>query len=165
MSDPTPPGPVPPVVGRRWPGRSRQQVTGLTERSTVVGGVDVFYRESTELPDAPVMMHLHGFGLSGRYLLPTAELLCRDFRTFVSDLPGFGRSGRGGAPLEVPEMARAAAAFLDDRGIERVTMVGNSMGCPVICEFAHLYPDRLERAVLDFPGSWYLRWGEGVGGR
>ena len=99
------------------------------------------------------MMHLHGFGLSGRYLLPTAERLRDDFHTLVPDLPGFGRSGRALEPLDVPEMAHAAAAFLDDRQVESVTLVGNSMGCPVICEFAYLYPDRLERAILVSPAG------------
>ena len=38
-----------------------------------IDDVDIFYRESPHPPDAPVMMHLHGFGLLGRYLMPTAE--------------------------------------------------------------------------------------------
>jgi pimeloyl-ACP methyl ester carboxylesterase len=71
----------------------------------------------------------------------------------VPDLPGFGRSGKPREPLDVPELAHAAAAFLDDRGIDRVTLVGNSMGCAVICEFAHHYPERLERAVLVAPAG------------
>lgn len=98
------------------------------------------------------MMHLHGFGLSGRYLMPTAERLAGDFHTFVPDLPGFGRSGKAKA-LDVPDLAKAAAGFLEDRGVESVTLVGNSMGCPVICEFAYLYPERLERAVLVAPAG------------
>jgi pimeloyl-ACP methyl ester carboxylesterase len=125
----------------------------LAERWTSNDGVKVFYRESSGPLDAAPMMHLHGFGLSGRYLLPTAELLAGEFRTLVPDLPGFGRSGRPRLPLDVPELAQAAAAFLDDRGIEKVTLVGNSMGCAVICEFAHLYPERLERAVLVAPAG------------
>ena len=127
--------------------------SGLSERWTSNDGVKVFYRESSGPPGAAPMMHLHGFGLSGRYLLPTAELLAGEFRTLVPDLPGFGRSGRPRQPLDVPELAHAAAAFLDDRGIEKVTLVGNSMGCAVICEFAHLYPERLERAVLVAPAG------------
>ena len=99
------------------------------------------------------MMHLHGFGLSGRYLLPTAERLADEFHTLVPDLPGFGRSGSRATRLDVPDLAHAAAAFLDDRGIERATLVGNSMGCPVICEFAHLYPERIERAILVSPAG------------
>jgi pimeloyl-ACP methyl ester carboxylesterase len=114
----------------------------------------VFYRESPDqVLDAPTMMHLHGFGLSGRYLLPTAELLRDEFHTFVPDLPGFGRSGKPPKPLDVPDLAHAAARFLDDRQIEKVTLVGNSMGCPVICEFAYHYPERLERAVLVSPAG------------
>ena len=99
------------------------------------------------------MMHVHGFGLSGRYLLPTAERLGDEFHTLVPDLPGFGRSGKAGVLLDVPDLAHAAARFLDDRGIEKVTLVGNSMGCPVICEFAYHYPERLERAVLVSPAG------------
>ncbi|MCW2803353.1 MAG: alpha/beta hydrolase [Propionibacteriaceae bacterium] len=99
------------------------------------------------------MMHVHGFGLSGRYLLPTADRLGGAFHTFVPDLPGFGRSGRSVDPLDVPDLAHAAARFLDDRQVESVTLVGNSMGCPVICEFAYLYPERLKRAVLVSPAG------------
>ncbi len=130
--------------------------SGLVGRWTEVDGAEVFYRESPNPPDAPVMMHVHGFGLSGRYLLPTAERLGDDFHTLVPDLPGFGRSQKVANALDVPDLAHAAARFLDDRGVEKVTLVGNSMGCPVICEFAYHYPDRLKRAVLVSPaGGWY----------
>lgn len=115
--------------------------------------MDVFYRESPEPPDAPVMMHLHGFGLSGRYLLPTAERLADEFHTLVPDLPGFGRSAKAGSLLDVPDLAHAAARFLDGRGVEKVTLVGNSMGCPVILEFAHHYPERIDRAILVSPAG------------
>lgn len=119
----------------------------------MIDGVDVFYRESVNPPDARVMTHLHGFGLSGRYLLPTAELLADEFHTLVPDLPGFGRSGKSRAGLDIPDLAHAAARFLDDRGIRTSTLVGNSMGCPVILEFAHHHPERIDRAVLVSPAG------------
>ena len=133
--------------------RFSRPASRLAERWTTIDGVDVFYRESPHPPDAPVMMHLHGFGLSGRYLLPTAEALSDQFHTLVPDLPGFGRSGNAIEPLTVTELAHAAAAFLDTQGIQKVTLVGNSMGCPVICEFAYEFPDRLERAILVSPAG------------
>lgn len=131
----------------------RKPQSSLAERWTTVDGIDVFYRESQNPPDAPVMMHVHGFGLSGRYLLPTAERLGDEFHTLVPDLPGFGRSGKAKNALDVPDLAHAAARFLDERGIDKVTLVGNSMGCPVICEFAYHYPERLERAILVSPAG------------
>ena len=140
---------------RRLP---RHPASTLAERWTTVDGVDVFFRESSSPPDAPAMMHVHGFGLSGRYLLPTAERLADEFHTLVPDLPGFGRSGKAPHGLDIPDLAHEAARFLDDRGIEKVTLVGNSMGCPVILEFAHHYPDRIDRAVLVSPaGGAYNR--------
>jgi pimeloyl-ACP methyl ester carboxylesterase len=135
---------------RRLP---RRPASSLAERWTTIDDLDVFYRESPEPPDAPVMMHIHGFGLSGRYLLPTAERLADEFHTLVPDLPGFGRSAKAADLLDVPDLAHAAARFLDERGVESATLVGNSMGCPVILEFAHHYPERLERAILVSPAG------------
>ena len=137
-------------IRRRTP---RRPASALAEHWTTIDGVPVFYRESPAPPAAPAMMHLHGFGLSGRYLLPTAELLRDDFHTLVPDLPGFGRSARAGARLDIPDLAESAVRFLDDRGVERATLVGNSMGCPVIVEFAYRYPDRIDRAVLVSPAG------------
>jgi pimeloyl-ACP methyl ester carboxylesterase len=135
---------------RRLP---RRPASTLAERWTKIDGIDIFFRESAEVPHERAMMHLHGFGLSGRYLLPTAERLQDEFHTLVPDLPGFGRSGKPPHPLDVVGLAHAAARFLDDRGVDKVTLVGNSMGCPVICEFAYHYPDRIDRAVLVSPAG------------
>ena len=132
--------------------RFSRPASRLAERWTSIDGVDVFYRESPSPPDAPVMLHLHGFGLSGRYLLPTAEALADEFHTLVPDLPGFGRSGNAIELMTVTELAHAAAAFSNAEH-SKVTLIGNSMGCPVICEFAYEYPDRLERAILVSPAG------------
>lgn len=132
----------------------RRPASTLAEKWTRVDGVDVFYRESpSPAAGARVMAHVHGFGLSGRYLLPTAERLADEFHTYVPDLPGFGRSGKRKDMLDIPDLSRAAIDFLDDRGVERATLVGNSMGCPVIIETAHTYPDRIERSVLVSPAG------------
>jgi pimeloyl-ACP methyl ester carboxylesterase len=126
----------------------------LAERWTTIDGVRVFFRETPRPePGARVMVHLHGFGLSGRYLLPTAERLSGEFHTLVPDLPGFGRSGNAADPLDVTGLARSAASFLDRLGIERASFVGNSMGCAVICEIAHHFPERIDRAILVAPAG------------
>lgn len=144
------PAPDPPQP-RKLP---RRPASSLTEKWTRIDDVDVFYRESPRPSRDPrVMAHVHGFGLSGRYLLPTAEMLAEEFHTYVPDLPGFGRSGKRRDMLDIPDLARAALDFLDDRGVEKATLVGNSMGCPVIIEFAHRFPERIDRAVLVSPAG------------
>ena len=69
----------------------------LRETWTDLDGRRLLYRTNAESPppaDAPVLIHVHGFAISGRYLMPAAWRLAPDFRTYVPDLPGFGRSER-----------------------------------------------------------------------
>ena len=114
----------------------------------------MYHRQGTIAgDDAPAMVHVHGFGISGTYLEPTAERLTHRFRTFVPDLPGMGRSMRRERPLDIPGLAAALMSYCDEVGVERATFVGNSLGCPIICEVAASYPDRIERAVLVSPAG------------
>ncbi|WP_425953758.1 alpha/beta fold hydrolase [Xylanimonas sp. McL0601] len=103
--------------------------------------------------DAPAMVHVHGFAISGRYLEPTAALLARRYRTFVPDLPGMGRSIRPDPGPDIRGLARALIGYFDVMGIEKATLVGNSLGCPVIIEVATAFPERIERAVLVSPAG------------
>lgn len=120
----------------------------------IVEGEPLFHR--TAGPDTtsngPVV-HVHGFGISGTYLEPTAALGARRYPTYLPDLPGSGRSHRRSEPLDIPGMARVLIAYLDTNDLERATFVGNSLGCVVTVELAAAYPDRVDRAVLVSPAG------------
>jgi pimeloyl-ACP methyl ester carboxylesterase len=119
-------------------------------------GRRLFYRTNADPQppaDAPTLIHIHGFAISGRYLLPTAYRLAPDFRTYVPDLPGFGKSARPPHPYGIPELADALARFMDAAGIERATLLGNSLGCPIIGEFLDRHHDRIERAIFVSPAG------------
>ena len=60
--------------------------------------------------DARVMMHVHGFGLSGRYLLPTAERLAgRVPHATCPTCPASAAAARRRDMLDIPDLAHAAA--------------------------------------------------------
>ena len=67
---------------------------GFRSDWTDVGAVRMHARVSTRRlpPDAPRIVLVHGIGVSGRYLMPTATRLAQIFRVYVPDLPGFGLS-------------------------------------------------------------------------
>lgn len=103
--------------------------------------------------DSPTIIHLHGFAISGTYLLPTSNILAGEFRNLVPDLPGFGRSMHPSKVLSIPELAMALFDFMDEVGVGRATLVGNSMGCITALEAARIDPDRVERIVLVSPAG------------
>src|SRR4051812_16594436 len=109
---------------------------------TTVGGVRMYARRFAESdPKKPAVVLVHGLGVSGRYLLPTAERLARDYPTFVPDLPGFGKSDKAGHILNIPELADALAAWMQKIGLSHTCLVGNSLGCQFIVEVALRYPE------------------------
>jgi pimeloyl-ACP methyl ester carboxylesterase len=120
----------------------------------IVGGLPMYHRsfiggDPTRTP----IVHVHGFGISGTYLEPTAARLASRYPTYVPDLPGMGRSISPERPLDLPGLAGALIAYCDQVGVERATFVGNSLGCPLIIEVASRFPDRIERAVLVSPAG------------
>ncbi len=127
----------------------------FAENWTIVNGLPVFSRIAVDAAPAGAtpLIHVHGFGISGSYLLPTARLLANDYPTYVPDLPGYGRSLKPKKTLSIPELGHAMAAYMDAMGIEKANFIGNSMGCLIIIEFAHAYPDRIGKVILVSPAG------------
>jgi pimeloyl-ACP methyl ester carboxylesterase len=126
---------------------------GWTEERLQVAGRTVFYRRGEGPEDAVPIVHVHGFGISGSYLMPTAERLTGHAVNIVPDLPGYGRSQRRARTLGIPALAESLMAVVDALGFEKVVLVGNSMGCPISLEVAHAAPERVHRIVLVSPAG------------
>ena len=123
----------------------------VTERRRVEGR-SVHIRRSVGGSGVPVV-HIHGFAISGAYLMPTARALAGRRVNVVPDLPGYGRSERRDRVLDIPALAAALLGILDALDIDRAVLVGNSMGCPIGLEVAHEAPERVDRLVLVSPAG------------
>jgi 4,5:9,10-diseco-3-hydroxy-5,9,17-trioxoandrosta-1(10),2-diene-4-oate hydrolase len=76
------------------------------------------------------------------------------FRTIMVDLPGFGGSDKPPVTGNYFTFAAGAmAGLLDELGIGRVHLVGNSLGGGTAARFALRFPDRAGRLVLMAPGG------------
>ena len=105
-----------------------------------------------------VLLHGGGPGASGasnfRRNLP---VFAEHFRTFVVDQPGYGKSDK-------PEVkgnyftfaADALTDLLDELGIQKTHLVGNSLGGGTAVRFALSHPERAGRLVLMGPGGLSL---------
>jgi pimeloyl-ACP methyl ester carboxylesterase len=101
---------------------------------------------------------VHGLGGTKASFLPTVAALADHHRVIAMDLPGFGDSDKPlTAAYDAPYFARAILALLDELGIERAHLIGNSMGGRVAIEFGLLQPDRTKRIALLSPALAWLR--------
>jgi pimeloyl-ACP methyl ester carboxylesterase len=104
------------------------------------------YYESGEGP-ALLFLHGSGPGVTGwrnfRGVLPT---FAAHFRCIILEFPGFGVSDDfGGHPMITAQ--GAVPPFLDALGVDRVDIIGNSMGGGVGINFAIQQPDRIGKLV------------------
>jgi 2-hydroxy-6-oxonona-2,4-dienedioate hydrolase len=120
----------------------------LTSRRLEVLGVRIHARTGGE--GTPVVL-LHGYGVSGTYMLPLARLLAPSFSVFVPDLPGFGRSEQPPTPLGIADLASMLADLLDAAELQCPAFVANSMGCQVVTELAVRRPGGVGPIVLVGP--------------
>lgn len=130
-----------------------RQAERLESIWTLVSGLRMHARMTVRpvRDEAPSIVFVHGLGVSGRYMMPTAIRLAASHRVYVPDLPGFGKSDKPPYVLDIPGLADALAAWLRAIGAPRATIVGNSLGCQTIVDVALRYPELIERAVLVGP--------------
>jgi len=92
---------------------------------------------------------VHGLGSFAhrdwRYAIPA---LARQFRVVAVDLPGFGASESLPQGYSFAALAAVLADTLDGLAIERAHVVGHSLGGALSLQFAHSYPQRVDRLVL-----------------
>jgi pimeloyl-ACP methyl ester carboxylesterase len=102
----------------------------------------------------PAVACIHGYCQSSAYWAPTVgRLAAAGVRALAPDLPGFGASAKAPGPYTMETYADGLAALLDARGIQRIMLVGGSMGGVVAQHFALRHPTRLVRLLLVATGA------------
>jgi pimeloyl-ACP methyl ester carboxylesterase len=111
----------------------------------------------------PPALALHGLGGTKGSFLPTVAALAPRFRVIAADLPGFGDSDKPiGAAYNARFFAVASIDLLDALALNRVHLIGNSLGGRVALEIALTHPDRVGRLALLAPSLAWRRERPGV---
>lgn len=119
-----------------------------------VDGVRLRLRD-TGPRDAPALILLHGFGASLDTWEPWAQALSASFRVVRLDLPGFGLTGPDPTGDYTDTRAiKILTGLMDLLGIDRASLIGNSLGGRIAWNFAALNPDRVTRLVLISPDGF-----------
>jgi pimeloyl-ACP methyl ester carboxylesterase len=120
---------------------------------TIHGHRRAYVMEGPEAGDAPVLLLLHGLGCDHTTWQPVIRTLARRYTVIAPDLLGHGRSDKPRGDYSVGGYANAMRDLLTVLGIDKVTVVGHSLGGGVAMQFAYQFPERTERMVLVAPGG------------
>jgi pimeloyl-ACP methyl ester carboxylesterase len=111
----------------------------------VVHGHERAYRMAGR---GPVVLLIHGIGDDSSTWLDVLVSLAGEFTVIAPDLLGHGGSAKPRADYSVAAYACGMRDLLATLDIERVSVVGHSLGGGVAMQFAYQFPEMCERLVL-----------------
>ena len=125
-------------------------MSSTRERTEILNGHEFWYLDSGE---GPAVLFIHGLLGSSRNWAHLVDTLNTDHRVLAPDLYGHGASAKPMGDYSLGAHAATLRDLLDRLGIDRVTLVGHSLGGGIAMQFCYLFPERVERLVLVASGG------------
>ena len=120
------------------------------ERTVTLHGHAFSYSDSGT---GPALLFIHGILGSQKQWGHLVDRLDEDHRLIVPDLFGHGESAKPVGDYSLGAHAATLRDLLDRLGIERVSLVGHSLGGGIAMVFSYLFPERVDRLVLVSSGG------------
>ena len=134
----------------RHPGLHDAKGNELPHRILDVNGVRTYV---TEGGDGPPVLLIHGYGDTADGWRRVVPGLLKDHRVVALDMPPFGRSDEPPKGKLLDFYGDFFPAFLDQVGLDRMTVIGHSLGGAVSLRLAVENPGRVERLGLVAPAG------------
>lgn len=129
-----------------------RQRAGLSTHDIKVGEFNIRYYEGGPADGETILM-LHGFGGNRDTWLRFARHLTQRYHVIAPDIPGFGETSKPDTSYDVASQAERLHALTKALGIQKLHLVGNSMGGHIAALYAVRQPDEvLSLALLNNAG-------------
>ncbi|MCK7542707.1 alpha/beta fold hydrolase [Marinobacter bryozoorum] len=137
-----------------WLIAEEREKAGLELAEATLGELSVTYLSRGSPSDARALVMVHGFAANKDNWVRMAAHLPEDYYLVIPDLPGHGDSSTAGPEAyTVESQAATLVQLMDELGLDRVDMAGNSMGGGITAYFASRYPDRVDTIALFDPAG------------
>lgn len=103
--------------------------------------------------EGPALLLIHGIGDNSSTWSEIIPHLAENHTVIAPDLLGHGRSDKPRADYSVAAYANGMRDLLSVLGIDKVTVVGHSLGGGVAMQFAYQFPHMVDRLVLVSAGG------------
>jgi len=117
---------------------SAERTVGSVQASD---GVEIRYEVAGS--GEPALVFVHGWSCDRTYWRAQVDHFAASHRVVAIDLGGHGESGTGRDDWTMAAFGRDVQAVVEELDLQRVVLVGHSMGGPVIAEAARLMPARV----------------------
>lgn len=111
-----------------------------------IGQLSIYYQTVGYGKD---LVFLHGWKQNVSNFWPIIDLLKKDFKLWLIDLPGFGRSDMPQKPLSIGDYAKIVADFISENHIKNPILLGHSLGGNVAIKLAGNYPNLISKLILE----------------
>jgi len=112
-------------------------------------GVDIYYEFYGK--KGPTLAFVHGWMCDRTYWQNQIEYFTKSHCVVTLDLGGHGKSSSGRKNWTMTSFGEDIRAILEKLELQKVILIGHSMGAPVIVEAAQLIPERIMALVpVDF---------------
>ena len=91
---------------------------------------------------------IHGLTCNGHWWEKLAERLSPEYKVISYDLPGRGDSSIPTQSYGYKEHSDDIKTIIDKLNLNKVTLIGHSLGANIACYFAYQNPNRIEKIVL-----------------
>lgn len=118
----------------------------MSDSFKTLEGVKLRYRDSGTV--GPAIFFTHGIGSSLETWQQLEQALSQQFRVITWDLPGHGLSDLGKQPYSSEDFAHLAWTLLDSLEVDRVVLVGNSLGAAISIRMQALQTRRVMHTIL-----------------
>ncbi len=118
--------------------------------SVSVEGAEVAYAQQGRVALPPLVL-IHGWAASHKFWKYSLTAFSPRWRVIAPDLPGFGLSEKPSRDYSVEGLAAWLGKFLDALKLDRVTLVGHSMGGTIALIYTLDHPERIEKLAVSNP--------------
>lgn len=126
-------------------------MTALLSRSVTIDDRSLHLIEAGVGGTPLVLLHGTGVDSAGLSFAGSLPALARDRRVLALDWPGYGDSAAGGALVTTKGLADLLTELLNLEGLDRIHLLGFSMGASAALHVALKDPERIGRLVLVSP--------------
>ncbi|MBN2100675.1 alpha/beta hydrolase [Candidatus Dojkabacteria bacterium] len=97
------------------------------------------------------LLMIHGLLNAKEGLEPSADILSKNFRIIVPDLPGYGGSDQFLEGESHEEFADFLSDFIEELSLSHIHILGTSFGGTIAIDFASRYPQKTNKLILRAP--------------